>query len=877
MNLPPSSSATTMHPHHPKTSSKAAKKHRAASQYLLPGRDSFNHYYPPHVIQNMLENGHFYRGVMKASQSSSDYEAYVTIDTIYSKNPMNLKIGEDVYICGRYRRNRAIKGDIVVMKIIPDEKKATIHNQANSKRNQAIVVLKKKNNAEEQEMNSAIKSFLDEQNLYEEGSDGSSNDTEVDEEDIGSPRSNMYASVVGILSQSTHSKISTGKVWCSTNDKKYLIFKTDNSTENKILIPTQILTQFPTNINHGKKDKRITKFILKITSWPVNFRFPIGTILAPIEPTDFIQEQRQILLYKNAIFDLPFSQAIIDQLPTTNFKIPKNEFRYRLDLRKECIFTIDPESARDLDDAVSCWRLENGSLCVGVHIADVTNFVKTNSPLDMEARNRGTTTYLVERAIPMLPEVLSSNLCSLLPGKDRLTLSVMWQVSSSGEMENVWFGRTIIHSVCKLSYKDVQNVLDGNSLNVNEKELGMNSFPPIGNNPSQRKELVETIQNNLHILNQFAKILRHNRFLNGSLSIQTPTINFVLNDLGVPTSHYIYEQKQSNKLVEELMLLANISVANKIWTVMGNMSLLRRHSPPLENRIEYTKQRLEELGYFIDTSSSGALQKSLENIADKDIRNVVYELIIPSMKQAEYFCPNKHADDPSLFRHYALNVPIYTHFTSPIRRYADIIVHRLLLKSIEIESTNFTKHQTSNELLPLDEICLIANHCNARKDAARIAQEQSTKLYLYWLLKNNEKTNENQHISTTGIIQEIKNTEVIIYVPKYGTKTKINLKQETKTEHYSSDTKHKQKKVLKMYKIGKNESVTLIWETVDVKVPNSKDNSNMEQLCSSINKLHIDESNNWTIMKLQVFDKIKIRLDLQIVGEKIEFKPHFMF
>ncbi|CAG0897653.1 unnamed protein product [Darwinula stevensoni] len=385
--------------------------------------------------------------------------------------------------------------------------------------------------------------------------------------------------------------------------------------------------------------------------------------------------------------------------------------------REECIFTIDPETARDLDDAVSCERAGNGLYEVGVHIADVSFFVPEDTPLDQEARNRATSVYMVQKVIPMLPRPLCENVCSLNPSEDRLALSVVWTVDADGNVRDERFGRSIIRSCVKLSYGHAQSIIDARDL----RELDACTFPPV----TGSHDLAEVYEK-VKMLHGISQKLRARRFRNGALRLDQPKLSFTLDHgTGMPNGFFVYELKESNRLIEELMLLANMAAAHRIYRAFPHVAVLRNHVPPQENMLENLREVLAAYGIVIDTSSSTAIQTTLDAYAGKGEFNearlaILVSLFAKPMQLAKYFCTGMKQDEAE-FHHYALNVPMYTHFTSPIRRYPDVLVHRLLAASL-----GYTQRPTWDPYV----VQRVAEHCNTRKEAAKRCSEMSSELFL---------------------------------------------------------------------------------------------------------------------------------------------------
>lgn len=399
---------------------------------------------------------------------------------------------------------------------------------------------------------------------------------------------------------------------------------------------------------NGAKDGY--KAIAKIVDWPEDAKNPIGEI------THVLGKQGENNAEMNAIladygFPLAFPDEVEKQAESIREDITKEEIDKRKDFRQILTFTIDPADAKDFDDAISFQKLKNGNVEVGVHIADVSHYVKPGSALDKEAFERGTSVYLVDRVIPMLPERLSNGLCSLRPNEDKLCFSAVFELDNDANVIEQWFGRTIIHSDTRFSYEDAQEVL--------ENKAGKHS-----------EELLK--------LNELAYKLRERKFKHGAISFESVEIKFRLDDQGKPLGVYVKERKDAHKLIEDFMLLANKKVAEFVAKKgKGKQKLTfvyRSHDSPKEDALLSFSQFASKFGYKIDMSSGRETARSLNflmaDVEGKKEQNVLTQLAIRSMAKAVY-TTKKHS-------HYGLAFDYYTHFTSPIRRYPDVMVHRLL-------------------------------------------------------------------------------------------------------------------------------------------------------------------------------------------------------
>ncbi len=392
------------------------------------------------------------------------------------------------------------------------------------------------------------------------------------------------------------------------------------------------------------------KVIVEIAEWPQSAKNPIGRVVKVLgRPGDHETEMHAIL----AEFNLPneFSENIDQAAEEIDAEISPAEISKRRDFRDICTFTIDPEDAKDFDDALSYRDLDNGNVEVGIHIADVTHYVQPNTTLDKEAQERGTSVYLVDRVVPMLPERLSNLVCSLRPKEDKLTYSAVFELDENANIVKEWFGRTIINSDRRFTYAEAQNIID-----AEEGELATELFA----------------------LNKLAKSLRENRFKKGAISFDKIEVKFHIDETGKPLDVYFRESKDSNKLIEEFMLLANKQVANVIGNVTkgtpARTFVYRIHDEPDPQKLDVFSRFIKKFGYTIQTGSTKIVANSmnslLKSVQGRSEQNVIEQMAVRSMAKAIYSTDN--------IGHYGLAFRYYTHFTSPIRRYPDMMVHRLL-------------------------------------------------------------------------------------------------------------------------------------------------------------------------------------------------------
>jgi len=424
------------------------------------------------------------------------------------------------------------------------------------------------------------------------------------------------------------------------------------------MIPDSRLIPYDMFIPQGKQGgaKDGQKVVVRIVEWPHRAKNPIGEVIEVLGyPGENETEMHSIL----AECELPykFEKEVEDAAATIPAGITAEEINNRRDFRGVPTFTVDPADAKDYDDGLSLRKLENGNWEVGVHIADVTHYVQLGSLIDREAINRATSVYLVDRTVPMLPEALSNNLCSLRPNEDKLCFSAVFEMDDKAAILKQWFGRTVIRSTNRLSYEEAQVIIDTGEGKMSDE---------------------------IQTLHRLAQIIREDRFKKGSISFERAEPKFLLDEKGKPLGVYFVENTTSHQLIEEFMLLTNRRVAEFCTGILqvdsparngkGKVGVYRVHDKPNMEKLVKFATFINRFGYSIKTSSDRAiatsLNKLLAKVKGKKEENMVGTLALRSMAKADYSTDN--------IGHYGLGFKHYTHFTSPIRRYPDIMAHRLL-------------------------------------------------------------------------------------------------------------------------------------------------------------------------------------------------------
>ena len=482
-------------------------------------------------------------------------------------------------------------------------------------------------------------------------------------------------------------------------------------------------------INTAKNNEKV---IVEITEWRKNSQSPNGIIKKVLGVEgEHNTEIHSILAEHGLPYD--FESEIKSFADNIDTSINKEEILKRRDFRKELTFTIDPVDAKDFDDAISFKTISEGCYEIGIHIADVSHYLKPKTILDVEAFKRGTSVYLVDRVVPMLPEVLSNKACSLRPHEEKLTFSAVFIIESN-KVKNQWFGKTVINSDHRFSYEEAQEVIETKE-NIIKKEVSLNN---------KQYSVPNNVKTAILKLNEIAEIMRVKRMESGAISFDKKEVRFTINKEKEPIGVYVKESKEANKLVEEFMLLANRKVSEYVGkTIKKSPFIYRVHDLPDESKIKALKEVANSLGYKLDVSSknkmSESLNKMLKAVKGKKEQSLIESLAIRSMSKAEYTTKN--------IGHYGLSFEHYSHFTSPIRRYPDVMVHRLL-------ETYLNKEKSTG----LDFYNSACDHCTQREILATKAERDSIKFMQIKYMQ--DKTN----IKFRGVISGITDWGIFVEI-----------------------------------------------------------------------------------------------------------------
>ncbi len=407
--------------------------------------------------------------------------------------------------------------------------------------------------------------------------------------------------------------------------------------------------------------------VVKIEDWPKKADSPFGSVIKVLgKPGEHDTEIHAILAEYGLPYDFPVEVEVFAQKIDT--AIHPEEIAKRRDMRDTLTYTIDPKDAKDFDDALSFKKLENGNFEIGIHIADVSHYLQEGTILDDEAYNRGTSVYLVDRVVPMLPEVLSNFACSLRPNEEKYTFSAIFEIDNKATVLNQWFGRTVINSDQRFAYEEAQVIIETKSATI-PAEISLTG---------KEYKASDVITEATLKLDELAKILRRNRMNNGAISFDKVEVKFNLDEKGEPEGVYFKVSKDANHLIEEFMLLANRKVAEYIGKQKKTF-VYRIHDEPNEDKLFAMQALISKFGYKIDLRDkkdiSKSLNKLMEDVNGKKEQNLIDTLAIRTMSKAKYSTEN--------IGHYGLAFDYYSHFTSPIRRYPDVMVHRLLQYYLE--------------------------------------------------------------------------------------------------------------------------------------------------------------------------------------------------
>ncbi|KAI7887622.1 uncharacterized protein EV154DRAFT_573678 [Mucor mucedo] len=650
-------------------------------------RPLFIAHLPFSALPPLFRSRQLSRGALRVNKRNRS-DAYVYCDDL----------DDDIYICGSRDRNRALEGDVVAVRLVDVDK-----------------VLREKKEKEEAKLirngGQARVRLPDEEDENEIIFGG--------DEDVDVVKPKYCGVVVAILERAQNQVFSGTLTLMRPNNKRAqeekaaeearksihgndVAFRKEaprivwfKSTDKRVPLIAIPIEQAPNDFVDHSEAYSTSLFVGSMKRWPITSLHPFGTLERELGSVYELSTQTKAIFADNNVTDCDFSEAVLSCLPSIPFHLEADASRR--DLRSDTLtFTIDPKGSNVLDDALSIKRLDAETWEVGVHISDVTYFIKSQSALDKEARARAVRVDLIHTFVPMIPQELTEQVTNLSPNESRFTVSVIWKMNNKGEIIDTWFGKTIIRSSAQLTYDDAQKILD------------------------HRASSDEQVSKDIVSLSELASLLRDHRQSNGIFTQTRDELEYEFKD-EEPVTVSVSHKNAAAMMVKEFLFLANKSVAQKISSQFPNHALLRRQSPPSERKIkELCAYASRHLGVQLDSTNAGTLEASIRSIGDSKLRKLVSVIVLKTLQAPKYFCSG--SVDIVKYQHYSLNIPLFTHFTAPSRRFADIIVHRQLEASLEAGEKRFS--------LDRDTVQKLAQHCNVKKDAAIYARDQSNLMFL---------------------------------------------------------------------------------------------------------------------------------------------------
>ncbi|KAI8147933.1 hypothetical protein BJV82DRAFT_311773 [Fennellomyces sp. T-0311] len=631
-----------------------------------PAVSGYTEYKPMEELEAGIKSSRYFSGTLRCRSGTRDH-AYVN---------GGQKLEKDILIVGAENINRAVHGDLVVVELLSENNWTTASSTI----------------------------------AYGGGS------TEDEYEETRLTRhanaTQPTGRVIGVMNRNWRSYVATIQEDTPSTASFHLAIPLD-SVIPKIRIR-----------HHDVKLIQNQRIVVRIDSWPTSSQYPNGHYVRSLGPIHQLNTEVSAILVEHGISvsqaSQGFSEALLKEMPedspTSPWKPEKTEIARRRDLRSLTVFSIDPPNCQDIDDALSIRDLDNGRIELGVHIADVSYYVKENSLTDLEARSRGTTVYLADRRFDMLPSVLSERVCSLRGNEDRYAVSVLWTLDSkSFKVLDTWFGRTLIRSSCEMEYEQAQQLLDGK---------------PVATNLSA--SLSRKLRPSVEKLATVLRFMRLQRLAKGALELESSEVKFKIGDNNSITDIIPKDGLEIHGLVAEAMIMANAYVGKRIYDGFKDAAILRRHPQPNSGQFEMLVKAAQSKGFPVDFSSNRALALSLENIvknskADPEIARLMKTMATVAMNEAGYISSGHYAVDQ--YFHYGLALDFYTHFTSPIRRYADVVAHRQLLMCVEDSVALADCQSKSTGMIQDGKVNEICDHLNLKSRESKFAQRDSTELF----------------------------------------------------------------------------------------------------------------------------------------------------
>ncbi|OTB05202.1 hypothetical protein M426DRAFT_320013 [Hypoxylon sp. CI-4A] len=761
----------------------------------------FTPYLPQATLPALLGDGQLVSGILRVNKKNRS-DAYVsTSDGL---------LDADIFICGSKDRNRALEGDLVAVELLDvDEVWSQKREKEEKKKRKDITDTRSgstngngpSNQGNGEEAANGEGGIRRRGSLRQRPTQKKNDDVEVEgqslllveEEEINDESKPLYAGhivaviervagqmfsgTLGLLrpsSQATKEKQEAERAArdggrnhdSRQQDKPKIVwFKPTDKRVPLIAIPTE---QAPRDFVEKHQDYADRIFVACIKRWPITSLHPFGTLVEQLGKMGDLKVETDALLRDNNFSSDEFSEAVLRSVGLQDWSIAKEDeasISARRDFRDEKTFTLDLAGTGELGNAVHVKTEADGKIEIGVHVADVTHFVKPNSLVDREAKKRGTAVHLVNRTCALLPPKIAAELGTLAPGEDRLTVSVVFRVNPhTGVVAegDTWIGKSIVKSNATLTLKQLDEALS--------------------NQAGFTHEAVQV--KDVQILNAVAQKFREARLGSEGEPVSPLRLLHQLDDENIPIQHNIFDATSGTELAEELLHKVNASVAQKLAQGLPEKALLRRQSAPNARRLQTLVERMRALGYDIDTTSSGTLQNSLFKVDDSDIRKGMETLLLKTMHHAKYYITGK--TNKQLWPHYALNLPLYTHFNAPTRRYADIIVHRQLEAVLSEGTVEYNDE--------IESLVKTIESCNTKKESAQNAQEQSIHIESCRIM-DKKRQEVNGDLISEGIVICVYESAFDVLIPEWGFEKRVHCDQlPLKKAEF-----RKEKRVLELY------------------------------------------------------------------------------
>lgn len=741
----------------------------------------FTPYLPQATLPALLGDGQLVAGTLRVNKKNRS-DAYVT----------TLDLDADIFICGSKDRNRALEGDYVAVELLDVDEVWGQKREKEEKKKRKDVTdqrggsMTAVNDATTQPESAQDGGLRRRGSLKQRPTQKKNDDVEVEgqslllveEDEINDEQKPLYAGHIVAVIERVAGQMFSGTLGLlrpssqATKEKqeaerqaregsnshrqperqqerpKIVWFKPTDKRVPLIAIPTE---QAPKDFVDKHQSYADQIFVACIKRWPITSLHPFGTLVEQLGTAGDLKVETDALLRDNNFGPDDFSDAVLKNVGHEDWSVAadgESALEGRRDFRDEKTFTIDPNGSKELDDAIHFKDLGDGHVEVGIHVADVAHFIKANSLVDREAKKRGTGVYLINRTVNMLPPKLSQDVICLLPGQDRYAVSVVFKVdAATGRVidDETWVGKSVIRSSGKLSYEEVDAVINGNTAS----SLG-----------EERAKQILTLYN-------VAQKLRKARYASDEADIPSLRLLYSLDDENVPVEHNIFDSSPAHEMIEELSHKTNAFVAEKLFAGLKERALLRTQKVPNTRRLHTFAERMSNIGYDMDISSSAALQNSLYRIEDAEVRKGMETLVFKTMARAKYEV-SARADTPDNLGHFALNLPLYTHFTNPSRRYADIVVHRQLEAVLSNGAVEFTEDP--------ETLHKTAEICNTKKDSAHNAQEQSVHIESCRRM-NRLSEEQGGDLISVGIVVCVYESAFDVLIPEYGFEKRVHCDQ----------------------------------------------------------------------------------------------------